>query len=592
MPKPQNFYQENLKKFQAELAVKKKQLAVSSTVRLLVFLALCVLIYFLWGNWQFVAISVVVGIAAFIFLVSRHSDLRYKADFLKQLLALNEVELQVLDRKFKHLPNGEKYNDPQHPYSLDIDLFGHGSFFQYLNRTALADGTDYLAALLTENSIENIEPKQQAIGDLGERAKWRQDFLATAALVKTDYSGAQILDWLRKYQTIIPKVMRWVPLAFSIVSVVLLAASFFEIISGKLVLAWFFIGLGVVGAWVKKVNMLSQNAGNAQSTFQQYYKLLLLLENEDFSAEFLEAQINKIKPETGDKASGTFAQFSKRLNALDQRNNMIVAVFMNGFFLADLRNAYRIEQWISQHANEVGQWFAVIAFFDAYISLGNFRFNHPAYTFPKLVDEDLVFEAKQAAHPLLDPTKAVANDFIINSEEFFIITGANMAGKSTFLRTVGLQLVMANVGLPINATEVKYAPIKLITSMRTTDSLTDEASYFFSELSRLQYIVNAIKTDRYLIVLDEILKGTNSTDKAIGSRKFIEKLVRSHSTGIIATHDLSLCEAANELDAVKNYYFDAEIINDELYFDYTFKKGICQNMNASFLLRKMNIIDN
>ena len=127
--------------------------------------------------------------------------------------------------------------------------------------------------------------------------------------------------------------------------------------------------------------------------------------------------------------------------------------------------------------------------------------------------------------------------------------------------------------------------------MRTSDSLTDDESYFFSELKRLQFIVNAIKTDTYFIILDEILKGTNSTDKAIGSRKFIEKLVASNSTGIIATHDLSLCEAADDLEPVKNYYFDAQIINDELLFDYTFKKGICQNMNASFLLRKMNIID-
>jgi DNA mismatch repair ATPase MutS len=166
-----------------------------------------------------------------------------------------------------------------------------------------------------------------------------------------------------------------------------------------------------------------------------------------------------------------------------------------------------------------------------------------------------------------------------------------MAGKSTFLRTVSLQIMMANVGLPVCAESVSYSPIKLITSMRTTDSLTDDESYFFSELKRLRYIVDEIQTDRYFMVLDEILKGTNSTDKALGSRKFVERLVKSKSTGIIATHDLSLCEVANEYDAVKNHYFDAEIIDNELHFDYTFKDGICQNMNASFLLKKMGIIE-
>ena len=166
-----------------------------------------------------------------------------------------------------------------------------------------------------------------------------------------------------------------------------------------------------------------------------------------------------------------------------------------------------------------------------------------------------------------------------------------MAGKSTFLRTVALQIVMANVGLPVCATKTQYKPIKLITSMRTTDSLTDDESYFFSELKRLKFIVDKIKTDTYFIILDEILKGTNSTDKAIGSKKFVEKLVAGNATGIIATHDLSLCEVSESIPNVRNYYFDARIEQGELYFDYTFKPGICQNMNASFLLKKMEIVD-
>jgi DNA mismatch repair ATPase MutS len=192
---------------------------------------------------------------------------------------------------------------------------------------------------------------------------------------------------------------------------------------------------------------------------------------------------------------------------------------------------------------------------------------------------------------LIDPKDAVRNDFEIKDNQFFIITGANMAGKSTFLRTVSTQIVMSNVGLPVCAKYCEYVPTKLITSMRTVDSLADEASYFFAELTRLKYIVDKIQTDKYFIVLDEILKGTNSTDKAIGSRKFVERLVKANAIGIIATHDLSLCEVADELPQVQNYYFDAEIINDELNFDYTLKNGICQNMNASFLLKKMNIVE-
>ena len=169
-----------------------------------------------------------------------------------------------------------------------------------------------------------------------------------------------------------------------------------------------------------------------------------------------------------------------------------------------------------------------------------------------------------------------------------------MAGKSTFLRTVSLSIIMANIGLPVCAKSFDYSPIKLITSMRTSDSLTDDESYFFSELKRLKMIIESVqlteKPGDYFIILDEILKGTNSTDKAIGSRKFVERLVKLGAMGIIATHDLSLCEISKDLSEVKNYYFDAEIIDNELHFDYTFKEGICKNMNASFLLKKMEII--
>ena len=165
-----------------------------------------------------------------------------------------------------------------------------------------------------------------------------------------------------------------------------------------------------------------------------------------------------------------------------------------------------------------------------------------------------------------------------------------MAGKSTFLRTVSLSIVMANCGLPVCAASFKYHPIKLITSMRTTDSLTEDESYFYSELKRLKFIVDEIAQEDYFIILDEILKGTNSKDKAIGSKKFVEKLTKSKSTGIIATHDVSLCELENEFSSIENYYFDAEITNNELHFDYTLKSGVCKNMNASFLLKKMEIV--
>ncbi|MDN3722758.1 DNA mismatch repair protein MutS [Aequorivita sp. SDUM287046] len=590
MNHPSNFYTKQIEIHSGEWQKITQKLTVSSVIRLVVFLLACFGIYFFFGNTQIVLTIIALAIITFIYLVTKHSGLQYERDLKNALISQNETELQVLERIFHHLPSGEKYKDAQHYYSQDIDLFGRGSFFQYLNRTALESGSDFLAKLFTENKINSIPKKQKAISELSEMPQWRQQFSGIASLVKTEVSATEVTDWLKDYKTFVPKWIIPVSFIFSIVSVAVIVANYFDLVSGYAIAGWFFLGLAISGRYLKKVNDLSSHTSKIQSTFEQFHKLILEIENQEFSSELL-SEKRSLVVNVDKKASAILKKFAKHLDALDQRNNMFIGAITNGFMLRDLRQSYDIEKWIEAHKISVPVWFEAITFFDAYNSLGNFVFNHPNYVFPKITDAIPVLKVKGAGHPLLKESTMILNDIQINSEEFFIITGANMAGKSTFLRTVSLQIVMGNLGLPVCAESAEYNPIKLITSMRTTDSLTDDESYFFSELKRLKFIVDEIKTDRYFIILDEILKGTNSTDKAIGSRKFVEKLVASNSTGIIATHDLSLCAAAEELPEVKNYFFDARIENDELFFDYRFKPGICQNMNASFLLKKMQIVD-
>ena len=473
---------------------------------------------------------------------------------------------------------------------MDIDLFGKGSFFQYINRTNSSEGQLELANILKANDVSNIPDRQNAIKELSNKAEWTQLFAATSSLIKTETAAPSIIQWLKKHDTFIPKYMTLATWLFTLISVTLITLAIFEIIGIDFFGYWIFAGLAITGLYLKKTNILALNADKTRDTFRQYASLLLQIENETFKSPLLQEKQKKIKSENK-KASAIFSEFSKCLDALDNRNNLFGAILGNGYLLLDIRNASKVEQWISTYADKVEDWFEVVSFFDAYNSLGNYAFNHLEQTYPEISKEDIIINAKDLGHPLLDQTKRVTSNLTIKNKEFFIVTGANMAGKSTFLRTVSLHIVMANVGLPVCASSSIYSPVKLVTSMRTTDSLTDDSSYFFSELTRLKFIVDTIVKDPYFIILDEILKGTNSTDKAIGSRKFVEKLVAGNATGIIATHDLSLCEISKELNEVKNYYFDAEIVNDELYFDYTFKKGICQNMNASFLLKKMNIVD-
>lgn len=584
------FYKKEKERQEDLLARANRQLNISSFIRLFIFLAAAYGIYVFFNEPRIAALIALAGIVIFLILVSRHSNLKYERDKIAELVKLNELELRVLKRDFQDLPTGSEYNDPLHPYSQDIDLFGKGSFFQFLNRTALREGSNKLAFLLKENVTSGILDKQEAVKDLSEKPEWRQEFTAVAKLVKTETSSQQVLNWFKNYKSFVPGHIKITSTIFSIISLAAFIAYGIGYLTGLQLFLWFLAGLLITGFYFKKVSRLSENVGKVQDTFHQYHQLLGLIEKQEFSSEILKRKRNLIISGPG-KASFLFKKFSKAIDALEQRNNFLLGMVLNGFMLWDLRQSLKLEKWILKNRDHVENWFEIIEFFDAYNSLGNFSFNHQNYVFPEISGGKYNIKATQIAHPLLDPEKRISNDFQIENEQFFIITGANMAGKSTFLRTVSLQIVMANIGLPVCATSCIYNPIKLITSMRTTDSLSDDESYFFSELKRLQFIVGEIQKEKYFIILDEILKGTNSTDKAIGSRKFIQKLVKSKSTGIIATHDLSLCEVSEELPQVENHYFDAEIINDELHFDYRFKEGICQNMNASFLLKKMQIVD-
>jgi ABC-type multidrug transport system fused ATPase/permease subunit len=589
MKKTIDFYTHTKSEFEKEAVVLKSKSVKLSVFRFAVFLITCFLVYYNFGNYPIVFTIAFLGTLLFVFLVSKHVNLQIIRNIIDEKITINETEIRVLNRDFHHLETGAEFVDATHYYSNDIDLFGKGSFFQYLNRTNTNDGRVALANALTKNKIIGILEKQHALKELAEKVIWRQHFAALASLISVKNNSKSIVNWIANYNTLLPKKSAKIQAIFSIISLALIGLISFGIISFSYVVIWFFIGLFITGRFVKKTDNLYTETGKFSDTFRQYHQLLNEIENTEFNSKILKEKQQVIASE--DKKAGTiFKEFVRILDAFDQRNNIVIAVFGNGLFLYEVYNVYRVEKWIFKYKHTVNKWFEVVAFFDAENSLANFYFNHPKFVFPEIISEKGTMQGVNLGHPLLKVDKRIDNDFGIKKEEFFIITGANMAGKSTFLRTVSLAIVMANTGLPVCATSFKYAPIKLITSMRTSDSLSEEASYFYSELKRLKFIVDQINQEDYFIILDEILKGTNSKDKAMGSKKFIEKLSKSKSTGIIATHDVSLCELENEFSAIKNYYFDAEIIANELYFDYTLTAGVCKNMNASFLLEKMEIV--
>jgi len=589
MDSPIQYYQTQKDKYQKEFDSYKLKLRTLSWLRLLVYIAGVYGVYVYFFEWQIAVSIAIVAVAVFLYLMSRYTDVSAKRNLAKTLIAINKDEIEIASGDFYKRFSGQEFQDPNHYYSLDIDLFGRGSFFQFMNRTAIEEGTSKLANVLKANNIDAIEERQDAIRELASKPEWRQLYTAKAQLIDVETPAKTIVSWLKEYQSFLPKIMRWFPYVFSMASVIVIALGLLKLIPIEYIGYWLLFGLIMTARYLKSINDLASNTNKIKDTFRQYAQLLNQIENEVFTSELLKRKQEELQSESL-KVSAVFGTLSKALDALDNRNNMFSAILGNGYFLWDFMQSYKIERWIENYAEKVGDWFEVVSFFDAYNSLGNYVFNHPQYVFPEITDKEFIIKAEGLGHPLLDATKRIDSDVTIKTEQFFIVTGANMAGKSTFLRTISLHIVMANSGLPVCAKSSTYSPVKLITSMRTTDSLTDDSSYFFSELTRLKLIVDAVQKEPHFIVLDEILKGTNSTDKAIGSRKFVEKLVAGNATGIIATHDLSLCEIESELEEVENYYFDAEIINDELFFDYKFKQGVCQNMNASFLLKKMEIV--
>ncbi|QXP72063.1 DNA mismatch repair protein MutS [Polaribacter sp. R2A056_3_33] len=589
MKTPVDFYSQEKLTLEKEATILKRKSVNLSVFRFAVFLATCFLVYLTFGSYPDVFIIAFLGILLFGFLVVKQVGLQRKRAIVKAKININNTELEVLNRNFHHLESGEEFVNPTHYYSNDIDLFGVGSFFQYANRTVTGEGKKLLANTFTENKTDGIVEKQNTIKELATKVTWRQHFSALASLITTKDTSGFIVNWIQEYTAVLPAFLKGVQIGFSVVSLVLISLISFGFVSFTYLILWFFIGLFITAAYVKKTGNLYADTDKVRETFKQYHVLLNEIESEKFTSKVLVEKQAIINSESK-KASTIFKEFSKVLDGFDQRNNILISVVGNGLFLIEIFNACRVEKWITTYKHTVDKWFSVVAFFDAQNSLANFHFNHTKFIFPEITVEKGVIKAANLGHPLLKVDKRIDNDFTIDKEQFFIVTGANMAGKSTFLRTISLSIVMANCGLPVCADSFKYAPIKLITSMRTTDSLTEDESYFYSELKRLKFIVDEIKTTDYFIILDEILKGTNSKDKAIGSKKFVEKLTKSKSTGIIATHDVSLCELENEFSGIKNYYFDAEIIDDELHFDYTLKNGICKNMNASFLLQKMEIV--
>jgi hypothetical protein len=587
------FYQDHVKQHKSEIEKLQNRSKQWVFIRLITFLFIPLTIYFLYPYGWITALLAVTELVAFLYFVRKSTENKEQLQYVKRLLWINESELKALNHDYASFPNGKKYSDPKHAFSYDIDLFGESGFFQFINRTVTSEGEQLLANKLLNGDI-GFEKNHDSVEELKTNMKWSQQFRARGMTEeKTEIKGLTLFDWSKKNINS-PNWIKILRPIMIVIAVMLTVAYNLDYINGILFVIGAAIVLAPISNLLKKTNQTHKELNGISNRLKSIEHQLQSLDQVHFTSEKL-AYFKKQLFSKEMKGYQAVKELNKITERFEYRNNVLVALLLNFYLAWDFSLLIQLSKWKKNYAELLPNWEAIIYELEALISASTFRFNNEESTsYAQLNNADQTkMSLLNLGHPLIAPDKRVNNNYIMEeNQQFAIITGPNMAGKSTFLRSVAVNLILAKAGFPVMAKEFIFPNLSLYSSMRTSDDLTDESSYFHAELIRLRFIVDAIERgEKVFIILDEILKGTNSKDKEEGSAKFLSKLIQLNTRGIIATHDLKLTELADDNEALKNLYFDTTIAGDEISFDYTVRPGVAQNMNASFLLRKMGLSD-
>ncbi len=593
---PNDWYTSRIAETAKELTNIKKRILHISLLRIVFFLAGITAVIALFHAGTGVLIGAVCcTFLPFLALIKLHNRFFARKEWLETQEQINRNELKGLEGDFSGFDEGKEFVNPEHPYSFDLDLFGRNSLFQAINRTCTHIGKQTLARWMQEHLTQKelIELRQQGVRDMSERNEFREEFRITGLVNHGKTSDVEeIRRWSESPSNLLHAT--WVKLTLwgvPLINIALLAGG----LTGICSISWFglmFMLFVIISFAVKKATFVQQTYGEKLKTLNSYAKLIALARQQVWKSAEVQQLIEQLNID-GHSPAEALMQLSKELDRLDLRNNQLLYVILEGSIFFQLRQVVRIERWKERYGHHLMQWLETVGELDALCSLGTFAYNHPDYSYPSISDKPFQFIATAMGHPLMPAEQCVKNDALIPSRPFFlIITGANMAGKSTYLRTIGVNYLLACIGCPVCCKQLTLYPAQLITSLHTSDSLTDNESYFFAELKRLKRIIDLLNEGHELfIILDEILKGTNSADKQKGSLDLIRQFMHLQTNGIIATHDLLLGTLAEQFpDKIRNYYFEADIKENELSFSYKLREGVAQNMNACFLMKKMGII--
>ncbi|PLW91916.1 MAG: DNA mismatch repair protein [Marinilabiliales bacterium] len=593
MKSPTETYSGLLAQFQNKLYQLNQHSGLLSLFR---FLSIAIAFALTWFYFSTDYVAFLIGailfLGIFIFMIRLHNKLSYERKIVKARIAINEEELAYLNDRELPFKDGKEFSDSKHFFTYDLDVFGHDSLYQHLNRTATYSGENTLAKRLSDLlPDEKIVENQEAVEELRNKTEWRQNIYAIARNIDDSAErNAHILEWAKRKDKGISKAMvflSWIlpaALWFFIIYQIFAGFSFGITLINVLI----FTNIFILFSYYKRIKNIFTESDNISKTLKGYALMLTEIENEKFdSSEMMRLQ-NTLK--NSKTASNEIARLSNLFGQLEQVLNLLGALISNGFFLYHIRVLNHIYKWKEKNAGQIETWLKTIGEAETLNSLANFAFNNPEYGFPK-INNDQIIEFKEAGHPLISRKVRIDNDISFREHPFVVLTGSNMSGKSTFLRTLGINMVLARAGSVVCAKDASLHPLPILVSMRVEDSLTDNESYFFAEVNRLHRISQEVQKGKCFVLLDEILRGTNSDDKRKGTKEFIKALMKSDIIGVIATHDLDICTLQKDYsDKIINKYFEVDIVDNELAFDYKIRDGICQNQSATFLMKKKGII--
>ena len=577
----------------AVTAINKKYNSIS-ILRLLTIILFLVSIYYYNKNSEIVfVVASIFLFVTFVVLMRFHSKLAFQKQVSQALFDINENEISYLEREKIPFENGQEFNDFHHPYAYDLDIFGDHSLFQNLNRTATYIGKKIFAnQLLSMLPNDEVSRNQQSVKELSDKIDWRQEFLAFAKIGKDSQSNYEtLLKWSTFNSTPLSKlsvfISYFLPLLFGGIFIAYLLTS--NMIFASVLSYLFVLNLIVLGRFIKRIQIEIANSTNIDKTIRQYGLLLQKIEEETFQSEKLIDLQQKLTFKK-ENASVHLKNLAGLFSKMDSISNFITAILFNGTFLFNLHVLKSLIQWKNDHAAALEDWLEVIGEFEMLNSLANLSFNNPAFVYPTL-NTNFEIEFKDLSHPLLNKKTRTGNDVRFQPQSFMILTGSNMSGKSTFLRSLGINMVLAGTGSSVCASQANVHPLPVLVSMRLSDSLSDSESYFFAEIKRLKQIMDELENRPAFVLLDEILRGTNSDDKRNGTIEVVKKVIDKKAIGAIATHDIEVCLTTNEYpNILTNKCFEVEIINNDLHFDYKLRDGICKNRSATFLMKKMGVI--